>query len=450
MDTSGISGGRYWPGSVYSILQPGQVPLTTAPPTPAPYSEFSRQPGPSRNLSVTVATLAVQPPGMGTALDALNSHQSLTSRRPAANNLPGFELLHPQVSQSQKYSYPSNTNAQQPSRVGNLLTPPSNSSSDAGSISTYVGHNSVSSSQTAPSYSQSYWPPSNNFGTGMINQPWPQSFPSRSGFSPPSSFAGRNNSNSPTTADTLTPTYDINHRGYFQTTIPGASTSSGPSPTSQQPQQAMAHVLMNAQATTATVPPTPPAHNNVDAYGQKLPSTPLYSGSQQSTPQQATFQPYQNGGGSAMHHSSANGPPSRISPIQVQLQGEGQHQLTQYSSRPYPSYSLPAMSGPIMTNVHHPNSQLALMGSLQPNLLPAFNSGHAATMSSMYNGHPHHIHGLMQHPPPDDRPYRCDQCTQSFRRNHDLKRHKRIHLAVKPYPCDHCAKSFSRKDALKV
>jgi hypothetical protein len=31
-----------------------------------------------------------------------------------------------------------------------------------------------------------------------------------------------------------------------------------------------------------------------------------------------------------------------------------------------------------------------------------------------------------------------------------LKRHKRIHLAVKPFPCGHCEKSFSRKDALKV
>jgi uncharacterized Zn-finger protein len=30
-----------------------------------------------------------------------------------------------------------------------------------------------------------------------------------------------------------------------------------------------------------------------------------------------------------------------------------------------------------------------------------------------------------------------------------LKRHKRIHLAVKPFPCGHCEKSFSRKDALK-
>jgi uncharacterized Zn-finger protein len=49
-----------------------------------------------------------------------------------------------------------------------------------------------------------------------------------------------------------------------------------------------------------------------------------------------------------------------------------------------------------------------------------------------------------------DRPFKCDQCSQSFHRNHDLKRHKRVHLVVKPFPCNYCAKSFSRKDALKV
>jgi len=50
----------------------------------------------------------------------------------------------------------------------------------------------------------------------------------------------------------------------------------------------------------------------------------------------------------------------------------------------------------------------------------------------------------------NDRPFKCDQCPQSFNRNHDFKRHKRIHLAVKPFPCGHCEKSFSRKDALQV
>ncbi|GHJ89072.1 hypothetical protein NliqN6_5474 [Naganishia liquefaciens] len=48
-----------------------------------------------------------------------------------------------------------------------------------------------------------------------------------------------------------------------------------------------------------------------------------------------------------------------------------------------------------------------------------------------------------------DRPHKCDQCTQSFNRNHDLKRHKRIHLDVKPFACNACQKQFSRRDALK-
>ena len=72
-----------------------------------------------------------------------------------------------------------------------------------------------------------------------------------------------------------------------------------------------------------------------------------------------------------------------------------------------------------------------------------------AHMGSM----PVHYPGMMGiHPgiPQQERPFKCDQCPQSFNRNHDLKRHKRIHLAVKPFPCEHCDKSFSRKDALKV
>ncbi|CAI4211140.1 unnamed protein product [Parascedosporium putredinis] len=59
------------------------------------------------------------------------------------------------------------------------------------------------------------------------------------------------------------------------------------------------------------------------------------------------------------------------------------------------------------------------------------------------------MYGQGNHQTHQERPFRCDQCTQSFNRNHDLKRHKRIHLAVKPFPCTSCDKSFSRKDALK-
>ncbi|PWY97762.1 hypothetical protein BCV70DRAFT_153306, partial [Testicularia cyperi] len=45
--------------------------------------------------------------------------------------------------------------------------------------------------------------------------------------------------------------------------------------------------------------------------------------------------------------------------------------------------------------------------------------------------------------------FKCSACDAIFSRNHDLKRHARIHLAVKPFPCGYCDKAFSRKDALK-
>ncbi|KDN39395.1 hypothetical protein K437DRAFT_207589, partial [Tilletiaria anomala UBC 951] len=45
--------------------------------------------------------------------------------------------------------------------------------------------------------------------------------------------------------------------------------------------------------------------------------------------------------------------------------------------------------------------------------------------------------------------FKCTSCPASFARNHDLRRHARIHLAVKPFACNDCGKPFSRKDALK-
>ena len=115
-----------------------------------------------------------------------------------------------------------------------------------------------------------------------------------------------------------------------------------------------------------------------------------------------------------------------------------------YTLRPYPqNYRLQGMAaqmplnGPVMTNMGYPQGQMSLMGMANGIPMMSMHSGQAAQMY----GHPQ---------PPPDRPFRCDQCPQSFNRNHDLKRHKRIHLSVKPFPCGACEKSFSRKDALKV
>ncbi|KAK0723912.1 hypothetical protein B0T21DRAFT_453487 [Apiosordaria backusii] len=93
-----------------------------------------------------------------------------------------------------------------------------------------------------------------------------------------------------------------------------------------------------------------------------------------------------------------------------------------------------SIPGAVLSNMHQP--------------------GHPMSMVSYQ--HPYQMHSHLYlaqqpqpHPPSQERPFKCDTCPQSFNRNHDLKRHSRIHLAVKPFPCINCDKSFSRKDALK-
>src|SRR6266478_3402550 len=46
-----------------------------------------------------------------------------------------------------------------------------------------------------------------------------------------------------------------------------------------------------------------------------------------------------------------------------------------------------------------------------------------------------------------ERPFRCTRCPAAFARNHDLKRHERLH-EDKAWQCTVCAKAFSRRDAL--
>jgi len=101
----------------------------------------------------------------------------------------------------------------------------------------------------------------------------------------------------------------------------------------------------------------------------------------------------------------------------------------------------------VLSNIGHPSGQMALLSGMPSGgMMPGYNSGHAVHQIQQLYGHtPAPLNA-----PNSERPFKCDQCPQSFNRNHDLKRHQRIHLAVKPFPCSECDKSFSRKDALKV
>ncbi|KAK3310276.1 uncharacterized protein B0T15DRAFT_506967 [Chaetomium strumarium] len=124
----------------------------------------------------------------------------------------------------------------------------------------------------------------------------------------------------------------------------------------------------------------------------------------------------------------------------VQYSGGRAHQMPSMTS--YASYN--SISGPVLSNMHHPGAPVAMVGSMQG--LPGFSHHHGLS--------PHHPHQLYGHhpggpPPQSERPFKCNECSQAFNRNHDLKRHQRIHLAIKPFPCDDCDKRFSRKDALK-
>lgn len=48
-----------------------------------------------------------------------------------------------------------------------------------------------------------------------------------------------------------------------------------------------------------------------------------------------------------------------------------------------------------------------------------------------------------------EKPFVCNDCTLSFRRSSDLRRHQRAHLPILPHICQLCGKGFARKDALK-
>jgi len=370
-----------------------------------------------QNQPANLATLAV-PAGMGTALDSLSA--PLNVRRPAAPTLPSFELPPPPFNlgaAAPKYAgQPSHPPISHPTNVsvGNLLTPPATIQPGE-----HATPQPLAPSTGASDLPPAYWPASpygQAWGSGV------NAYPTRTSFSSSSGMQARSSITSAPTTDGLPHPYETPSVSY-------QSYQALPAPSTMPPSASPMTMYHGGPATS----PAPLPSN--DPYAPK--SQHMYAGSPPITsPHQAGFSMY-GPAGLGIH------PPNRMP---VHSPSAGQPPLG-YPRQPWPSYSLPAMNGPVMTNVHSPGGPMSMMGSMQPGLLPGFNSGHVASSQHLYGGHPP-PHGMSA--PAADRPFKCDQCPQSFNRNHDLKRHKRIHLAVKPFPCSHCDKSFSRKDALKV
>lgn len=380
---------------------------------------------------------------------------SLTQRRQAASNLPAFELpppshfAHPHF--GHKFPPLSTIHSQSgPAAVsaGNLPTPPPHPGHDTPSGGTHLPQHSMPVLPYTPTFWQGAGATPTGFNTGLTPQPWQNGpvFAGRSMFTPMSGAVGRNDSNPPSTGGGSAlppPSYDMSGVQSYSQAPPLAS------PTSSVSQGNQHHSLSNSMLANQVRPQSQTSPISPAEAASRSSSTPGLFAAMNST---ATPQPpygFQSQTPVSQSPHSASAPASTTSPP---LHHGPIPQMSTHPSPfikpPYPSYSLPAMPGPVLSNVNSPGSQMSLVGNMHAQMMPMhFSSGYAANPQLAYAQARAHS---PQQAANQDRPFKCDECPQSFNRNHDLKRHKRIHLAVKPFPCKYCDKSFSRKDALKV
>ncbi|KAH8811489.1 hypothetical protein F5884DRAFT_277315 [Xylogone sp. PMI_703] len=377
----------------------------------------------------------------------METAQSFTARRSAASNLPTFQLPPPDhISSLHKYpaAYaPTSASQPTPAVPNSVLTPPAAAGDGLSPMASSVNSGSSVSSAAGPPYQQmGYWPtPGNSYtysSAPPMSTPYAQqNYMARPQYAPPTNFQNRN-TNSPSTGEGLPPPpYDVNLP--FPTSMPMSGSGPQPNqpnmaPQQSQQQQQMTQGMMNPQQQQSQAPHQGPPHAP-DNYGGRPPPTPTYY-TPSSTPQQSSFPAYAQQSPTNHSPNPGSGPANR----NPGPPGQGPMNVPPVYPQqrpPYPGYNLPAMSGQVLSNVHNPGAQMVPVGGMSMQYQPHHMG------APMYGPHPG------QQPPQNDRPFKCDQCPQSFNRNHDLKRHKRIHLAVKPFPCGHCEKSFSRKDALK-
>ncbi|KAG6006525.1 hypothetical protein E4U21_006979 [Claviceps maximensis] len=375
---------------------------------------------------------------------------SFSSRRPAAGSLPAFSLPPPnsEVPSMAPFTY-------RPSSPYGLLpsSPLTSSPGASEGLSPSLSSVNTASSQGSQAHGNLQY----TYSTAQVHGSWPTTGSSNYNVGPTSpdqqhygsrpslygqqqqqqqqqqhlSFGNPRSSQSPATGGEglPPPPYNSVHQP-FQTTISGGGNGGHHdghhmSSSGQGPQHGA--MLTSSQPHPSASVPAPADHY---AHSRAHSNSSYYSAS--STPQQASFSSY-----AGQQQSS----PTGTSPAPRGMSHHHHHHPAAMapppgSYRPYGSYQpLATMNGPVMSNIHQPGSQLSMIPAL--GVPPGY--GH----QMLYSGH--HSQPQAQ----SERPFKCDQCTQSFSRNHDLKRHKRIHLAVKPFPCSFCSKSFSRKDALK-
>ncbi|KID72641.1 Zinc finger, C2H2-type/integrase, DNA-binding protein, partial [Metarhizium brunneum ARSEF 3297] len=354
---------------------------------------------------------------------------SFSSRRSAAGSLPPFSLPPPNEVPSMALFthrpsspfgfFPSSPLTSSPGASDGLS--PGLSSVNTASSQGSQAHGNMQYTYSANVHGTWPTPGTSNYSVGGTSpdQSYGGHRSSIYGQPPTMGFGNPRSSQSPATGGEGLPPPPFNgvHQP-FQTSISGGGGSGGQDGhhiSGQAPPQGA--MLSSTQPHAAGSAPAP-----VDPYSHsRPPSNPSYYPASSAT-QQASFSSY---AGPQQPSPTGTSPGSR---------GLG-HSAMAPPYRPYGSYQpLTTMNGPVMSNIHQPGSQLSMIPAM--GVPPGYNH------QMMYGHHP-------QPQPQSERPFKCDQCTQSFSRNHDLKRHKRIHLAVKPFPCSFCSKSFSRKDALK-
>lgn len=462
MDISQASRGLYWSGGQFTT-PPFAASQLHPLPTP-PSSEAGRSSGPTRDTTANVAAAVAPLTSMHPGSDPMGAPPSFAARRPHAQQLGSFELPPPPM---HKYPFTNTVTASQSSQppttiasVGNLLTPPNTNHSDVISSSGASTSNAQYPTTTmAYSNGQYIYSPPTQGSANHYGYPQPQHQQSQYGQGRGGMFvAPQRNDRQPGQQDSHgkglnPPPYEMNSQ--LPPFTPTSNGSSMPSISTQQQQQQQHHhqhqqqQMMSAQTPVSSSAPQQSPALAQDGFRppQAQPPTPTYNYHPQGTPQHPSY-PYSTGPSPTLSQQqspiSAGGSMPRMSPAVSQgpipsIPSNNPSQSSYPYGRP-PSQYPPA---PVFSNVQNPSNPLSLVG-VHHAMMPGFNSGHAAAMPH-FMGHPQH-----QQPTANDRPFKCDQCPQSFNRNHDLKRHKRIHLAVKPFPCNHCDKSFSRKDALKV